>query len=74
MVESQKAATEEGEKQLKRRTKEEIEKLEGEYDQDGFYILKTGGFIDPNGYEFDKSGHDALGGFYDEEGYYVAPQ
>ena len=57
-----------------RHTKEEIEKLDGEYDQDGFYLLKAGGFIDPNSYKFDKNGFDALGGFYDEEGYYVAPQ
>ena len=71
MVESE---IKEGEKQLVRLTKEEMEKLDGELDQDGFLILKAGGFIDPNGYQFDKDGKDPLGGFYDEEGYYVAPQ
>lgn len=76
MVESTKPATEnpEGDKQIVRLSKEEVEKHEGQYDQDGFYILKDGGFFDPNGYQFDKDGYDCLGGFYDEEGYYVAPQ
>lgn len=49
MVE-QTSKPEESDKKLTRYTKEEIEKQEGEYDQDGFYILTAGGFIDPNGY------------------------
>jgi hypothetical protein len=53
--------------------KEEIEKLDGEYDQDGFYKLKDESFYDPLGYHYNKNGIDAVGGFYDEEGFYCAP-
>jgi len=52
-------------------TKEEIEKNEGTYDEDGFYNLKDGGFYDPYGYKFDKDGYDEFGGYYDDDGYYV---
>ena len=72
MVESAQNNPEEG--KLVRMKKEEIEELEGHYDNDGFFLLKEGGFFDPNGYRFDKDGYDGLGGFYDEEGYYVTPQ
>jgi hypothetical protein len=41
-------------------------KLDGDFDADGFYILKEGGFYDPQGYYFDKNGVDAFGGRYDE--------
>jgi hypothetical protein len=51
-------------------SKEEIEKFEGEYDGDGFYILKDGSFYDPYGYHFDPEGYDDYGGYYDEYGYY----
>ena len=51
-------------------SKAEIEKLEGEYDQDDFYKLKDGSFYDPLGYYYNKDGIDAVGGYYDEEGFY----
>jgi hypothetical protein len=48
-------------------TREEIEKIgNGEFDEDGFYILKEGDFYDPLGYYFDKDGFDENGGSYDD--------
>ena len=55
-------------------SKEEVEKLTGEYDEDGFYILDEGGFYDPDGFYFDKNGVDANGGFYDKYGMYIYPK
>ena len=53
---------------------EEIEKHEGKYDNDGFYILKDGDFFDPYGYYFDENGLDEVGGFYSNEtNEYVQP-
>lgn len=53
-------------------SREEIEYLDGTYDDDGFYHLKEGGFYDPYGYYFDKDGKDAFGGKYDSNtGEYV---
>lgn len=52
-------------------TKTEIEKLEGKYDEDGFYLLAAGGFYDPCGQYFNKDGYDEDGGRYDEAGYYI---
>ena len=60
--------------QLDQLSKEEVEKLEGEYDEDGFYILNDGGFYDPDGFYFDKNGLDANGGFYDKFGVYIYPK
>jgi hypothetical protein len=37
----------------------EIERLDGHYDKDGFYLLKDGSFYDPLGYYFNKDGLDA---------------
>lgn len=37
----------------------EVEALQGEYDNDGFYILKDGDFYDAEGYYFDKNGFDS---------------
>ena len=51
-------------------SKEEIDKLPGEYDKYGFYILGDGSFYDPDGYFFDTEGYDAYGGYYDDYGYY----
>lgn len=51
-------------------SKEEMEKMTGEYEDDGFYVLEAGGYYDLNGYYFDKDGYDAYGGYY-ENGYYV---
>ena len=58
---------------LTKLTKEEVEKLEGRYDDDGFYLLEQGGYYDPLGYYFDKDGFDSVGGQYDKEGYYIQP-
>jgi hypothetical protein len=39
--------------------RDEIEKLKGYYDSDGFYILEEdGSFFDPWGYKFDSEGYD----------------
>lgn len=57
---------------LKKYPKEEIEKEEGKYDQDGFYILSNGDFYDNHGYYFDVDGFDASGGYYAEDGRYIA--
>jgi hypothetical protein len=54
--------------------KEQIEKFEGEYDEDNFYRLKEGGFYDESGFYFNKEGIDALGGHYNEDGIYVEGQ
>jgi hypothetical protein len=50
----------------------EIERLDGHYDKDGFYLLREGGFYDPLGFHFNKDGQDAQGGSYDEQGIYCA--
>ncbi|CDW85420.1 UNKNOWN [Stylonychia lemnae] len=44
---------------------------EGKYDEDGFFVLPNGDFIDPYGYYFDEEGYDNFGGYYDDDGYYV---
>ena len=53
---------------------EEIKKLAGHFDDDGFYILDEGGFYDPAGFYYDKNGVDAVGGFYNSAGVYIAPK
>ena len=57
--------------------KEEIAKFDsagkGKYDADGFYILSTGEYFDPEGYYFNKQGFDEFGGYYDKNGEYIAP-
>ena len=55
-------------------SKEEIEKLTGQYDKDSFYLLDAGGFYDPEGFHYDENGIDAIGGFYDNAGVYIAPK
>lgn len=57
-------------KSLQSLSKSEIETKDGQYDSDGFFILKDKSFYDPLGYFFDAEGKDALGGKYNEEGYY----
>lgn len=53
--------------------KEEIDKQDGKYDADGFYILKGGDFFDPEGYYFNNKGYDEFGGYYDKNGEYIGP-
>ena len=53
---------------------EEIMNLDGDFDDEGFYQLKEGGFYDNQGYYFDKDGYDAEGGYYDNSGFYVEPE
>ena len=53
---------------------EEIQKFPGHLDDDGFYILDEGGFYDPHGFYYDKDGIDAIGGFYNNAGVYIAPK
>ena len=55
-------------------SREEIVKKAGHFDADGFYLLDAGGFYDPEGYHYDENGVDAIGGFYDESGRYIAPK
>ena len=55
-------------------SKEEIQKLDGQYDGDKFFILTDSSFYDPLGYFFDKEGFDGVGGTYGEDGYYIHPQ
>ena len=51
---------------------EEIQKMKGYYDEDGFYVLEEdGAFFDPWGYKFDPNGYDEFGGYYDDDGFYV---
>ena len=57
----------------KQYSKEEIEKNEGSYDNDGFYILKDKkSFFDADGFFFE-NGYDDIGGYYDDYGVYVPP-
>ena len=55
-------------------SQEEIKEFAGHFDADGFYILDEGGFYDPAGFHYDASGVDAIGGFYDSSGVYIAPK
>ena len=55
-------------------THQEIQKLPGHFDDDGFYLLDEGGFYDTHGFHYDKNGVDAIGGFYDSSGVYIAPK
>lgn len=50
-----------------------MQKHEGKFDADGFYILKGGDYYDPEGFYFNKQGFDEFGGYYDKNGDYLAP-
>lgn len=71
MVEAAKALPKQ---MLARLSREDILKLPGHFDEDGFYLLDEGGFYDVEGYYYDENGIDAVGGFYDKSGVYIAPK
>lgn len=59
---------------LRKYSKKEIEEYIGDYDNDGFYILKNKDFFDPYGFYFNTEGQDLIGGFYCEStGVYISP-
>ena len=46
--------------------------IEGDYDEDGFFITPNGSFWDPDGMYFNRQGYDKHGGYYDDSnGEYV---
>ena len=46
--------------------------IEGDYDEDGFFITPNGSFWDPDGVYFNRQGYDKHGGYYDDSnGEYV---
>lgn len=50
-------------------SRQEIEKLTGYYDKDGFYVLPDGDCYDLNGFYFDPEGYDQYGGYYENYAY-----
>ena len=44
--------------------------IEGEYDEEGFFITPNGSFWDPDGVYFNEEGYDKHGGYY-EKGEYI---
>ena len=49
--------------------KELTDEVEGEYDDDGFFVTPNGSFWDPDGVYFNSEGFDRHGGYYDEKEY-----
>ena len=47
------------------------EDIEGEYDEDGFFLTPNGSFWDPDGVYFNRKGFDKHGGYYDDDGVYM---
>ena len=47
------------------------EDIEGEIDEDGFFITPNGSFWDPDYVYFNREGFDKHGGRYDENGEYI---
>ena len=47
------------------------EEIEGELDEDGFFITPNGSFWDPDYVYFNRDGVDKHGGHYDEKGEYI---
>ena len=46
------------------------DEIEGEYDEEGFFITPDGSFWDPDGVYFNNEGYDKYGGYY-ENGEYI---
>ena len=47
------------------------EEIEGELDEDGFFITPNGSFWDPDYVYFNREGFDKHGGYYNDEGEYI---
>ena len=47
------------------------DEIEGEYDEEGFFITPDGSFWDPDGVYFNREGYDKHGGYYDDNDEYV---
>lgn len=45
--------------------------IDGEYDNDGFFITPNGSFWDPDGVYFNREGFDRHGGYYEDNGEYI---
>ena len=43
------------------------DEVEGDYDEDGFFITPNGSFWDPDGVYFNRDGYDKHGGYYDDK-------
>lgn len=59
-----------GKKLTKEEMKQLVDKNEGKFDDDGFYILPDGSFYDKQGYIFDAEGYDEHGGYIENGKYY----
>ena len=46
------------------------ESIEGEYDEQGFFVTPNGSFWDPDGVYFNREGFDKHGGYYDDNNEY----
>ena len=46
------------------------DEIEGEYDEEGFFVTPDGSFWDPDGVYFNNEGYDKYGGYY-ENGEYI---
>ena len=47
------------------------DEIEGEYDEEGFFVTPDGSFWDPDGVYFNREGYDKHGGYYDDNDEYV---
>ena len=50
--------------------REFTEFIEGEYDEQGFFVTPNGSFWDPDGVYFNREGFDKHGGYYDDNNEY----
>ena len=45
--------------------------IDGEYDNDGFFVTPNGSYWDPDGVYFNREGFDRHGGYYEDNGEYI---